>query len=71
MNPFLAQHLAENHLRELRTNAREARLHARPSHRRRGPGRPGPGTSARHRAGWTLVAIGLRLAGTPDVGLSH
>jgi hypothetical protein len=71
MNPYLAQRLAEHHMRELRTNAREPGLQARPSHRRRDPARPGPGNSVRHRAGWTLVAIGLRLAGTPDVGLSR
>jgi hypothetical protein len=29
--------------------------------------RPGPRSSVRHRAGWTLIEIGLRLAGTsPD-----
>jgi hypothetical protein len=71
MNPFLAQHLAEHHLRELRTNAREPGLRARPSNRGRGPARPRPGNSVRHRAGWTLVAIGLRLAAPPDIGLSR
>jgi hypothetical protein len=71
MNPFLAQQLLDQHVRELRTKASEARLHAQPSARGSKQARPGPGNSVRYRAGWTLVAIGLRLAGPANAGLSH
>jgi hypothetical protein len=30
--------------------------------------RPSPRNSVRHRAGWTLIEVGLRLAGTSDDG---
>jgi hypothetical protein len=46
--------LVSQHTGELRTQAQRARLHVM---------RPGPRNSVRHRAGWTLVEIGLRLAG--------
>jgi hypothetical protein len=49
--------LVRQHTDELRTQAQRARLHVM---------RPVPRNSVRHRAGWTLVEIGLRLAGPSD-----
>jgi hypothetical protein len=52
MHPNLLNQLASQHADELRRPP--ARSHVSP---------PGPRNSVRHRAGWTLVEIGLRLAG--------
>jgi hypothetical protein len=49
--------LASQHTNELRAQAQRTRLHVM---------RPVPRNSVRHRAGWTLVEIGLRLAGPSD-----
>ena len=55
MNPYVSELLAADRARELHA---QAQLHVR---------RPGPRNSLRHRAGWTLVEVGLRVAGTsPD-----
>jgi hypothetical protein len=52
------EQLASQHTAELRAQrAHLARRHVQ---------RPGPRNSVRHRAGWTLVEIGLRLAGGSD-----
>jgi hypothetical protein len=59
MHPYLKEQLARERARELRMQAQRAR----PGHRR-----PGPRGSVRRRAGWTLVEIGLRLAGTSAEG---
>ncbi len=59
MNPHQMKQLVSQHTGELRTQAHQARLHVQ---------RPGPRNSVRHRAGWTLVEIGLRLAGPSDDG---
>jgi hypothetical protein len=52
--PHRMDRLVSQHIDELRTQAQRARLHVR---------RPVPRNSVRHRAGWTLVEIGLRLVG--------
>jgi hypothetical protein len=57
MHPYTMSRLASQHSSELRAAAGRARLHVTP---------PRPRNSVRHRAGWTLVGIGLRLAGGPD-----
>jgi hypothetical protein len=57
MFPHQMDQLASQHTDELRTQAQRARLHVI---------RPVPRNSVRHRAGWTLVEIGLRLAGPSD-----
>jgi hypothetical protein len=54
MNPNLLNQLASQRADELRHQPGQARHHV---------SRPGPRNSVRHRAGWTLVEIGLRLAG--------
>ena len=54
MHPNLLNQLASQHADELRRPPGQGRSHV--SH-------PGPRNSVRHRAGWTLVEIGLRLAG--------
>jgi hypothetical protein len=54
MHPNLMSQLASQHADELRRLPGQARPHL---------SRPGPRSSVRHRAGWTLVEIGLRLAG--------
>ena len=55
MNPYVSELLAVDRARELHA---QAQLHVR---------RRGPRNSLRHRAGWTLVEVGLRVAGTsPD-----
>jgi len=56
MHPWTMNQLAIQRNSELRAAAR-GRPHVIP---------PGPRNSVRHRAGWTLVEIGLRLAGTSD-----
>jgi hypothetical protein len=57
MHPHTMIRLATQHTDELRSAAVRARPHVTPPH---------PRSSVRHRAGWTLVEIGLRLAGVPD-----
>jgi len=57
MHPYTMSRLAIQHTSELRAAAGDARPHAAPAR---------PRDSVRHRAGWTLVEIGLRLAGAPD-----
>jgi hypothetical protein len=58
MHPYTLNRLAIQRGSELRAEA-GCRPHVTP---------PGPRNSVRHRAGWTLVEIGLRLAGTSDEG---
>jgi len=58
MNPYLARKLTDQRMRDIRRAMHEGRPHSarhRPRNR-----------SVRHRAGWTLVTIGLRLAATTD-----
>jgi hypothetical protein len=57
MFPRQMDQLVSQHTDELRAQAQRARLHVM---------RPVPRNSVRHRAGWTLVEIGLRLAGPSD-----
>jgi len=57
MHPYQMEQMISQHHEELRAQARLARRHVQ---------RPGPRNSVRHRAGWTLVEIGLRLAGGSD-----
>lgn len=57
MHPYLMERLAAEHRRDLRQEARRAGR-AGPQQRRE------PRPSARYRAGWALIEIGLRLAGT-------
>jgi hypothetical protein len=59
MHPYQLEQIASQRTAELRAQKRAhlARRHVQ---------RPGPGNSVRHRAGWTLVEIGLRLAGGSD-----
>ena len=59
MHPHLLNQLASQHADELRRQPCPGRPHV---------GRPGPRNSVRHRAGWTLVEIGLRLAGSSRDG---
>jgi len=59
MHPNLMSQLASQHAGELRRPPGQGRPHV---------SRPGPRNSVRHRAGWTLVEIGLRLAGTSRDG---
>jgi len=54
MHPNLLNQLASQRADELRHQ---------PGHARPYVSRLGPRNSVRHRAGWTLVEIGLRLAG--------
>jgi len=60
MHPHQMEQLASQHAAELRAQRTQAHL------ARRHVKRPGPRNSVRHRAGWTLVEIGLRLAGGSD-----
>jgi hypothetical protein len=57
MHPHQIEQIIGQHTAELRAQAHLARRHVQ---------RPGPRNSVRHRAGWTLVEIGLRLAGGSD-----
>jgi len=57
MYPHQMEQMVSQHTEELRAQAHLARRHVQ---------RPGPRNSVRHRAGWTLVEIGLRLAGGSD-----
>jgi hypothetical protein len=59
MHPYTMSRLSIQHTDELRAAAGRARPHVSP---------PRPRNSVRHRAGWTLVEIGLRLAGVPEDG---
>jgi len=55
MHPYLMSQLAGQHVDELRAAAAgRGRPHVTPA---------GPRNSVRYRTGWTLVQIGLRLAG--------
>ena len=68
MHPYIVEQLASEHARELRTQADQSRLctQAHVGGRRRT--RPVPRNTVRHRAGWTLVEIGLRMAGSSSDG---
>jgi len=55
MHPYLTSQMARQRTADMRAAAQRARLLRRPRVYR---------TSVRHRAGWTLVEIGLRVAGT-------
>ncbi len=57
MHPHQMEQLVSQHTAELRAQAQRTRPHV---------ARPGPRNSVRHRAGWTLVELGLRLAGPSD-----
>jgi hypothetical protein len=57
MYPHQIEQMVSQRTDELRAQAHLARRHVQ---------RPGPRNSVRHRAGWTLVEIGLRLAGGSD-----
>jgi hypothetical protein len=57
MYPHQMEQMVSQHTDELRAQAHLARRHVQ---------RPGPRNSVRHRAGWRLVEIGLRLAGGSD-----
>jgi len=57
MYPHQMEQMVSQHTDELRAQAHLARRHVQ---------RPGPRNSVRHRAGRTLVEIGLRLAGGSD-----
>ncbi|HTZ22656.1 MAG TPA: hypothetical protein VMC83_01560 [Streptosporangiaceae bacterium] len=58
MHPYQMEQIASQRAAELRAQkAHLARRHVQ---------HPGPRNSVRHRAGWTLVEIGLRLAGGSD-----
>lgn len=59
MHPHQMEQLVSQHTQELRRQAHLARLRVQ---------RPRPRNSVRHRAGWTLVELGLRLAGTSGNG---
>jgi hypothetical protein len=79
MHSHLNEQLAAERVRELRTQAQHSRLSAQAQHSSQCSGcaqaqhsgprgmRPAQRSTVRHRAGWTLVEIGLRLAGgSPD-----
>ena len=59
MHPYLMDQLASQRAAELRASRGQARPRVIA---------PGPRNSVRHRAGWTLVELGLRLAGPSDDG---
>jgi len=59
MHPHISELVASERARELRSQAQQARLRLQ---------RPGPRNSLRHRAGWTLVEVGLRVAGAARDG---
>ncbi len=59
MHPYIVEQLAGERARELRTQAQQSRARRT---------RPVPRNTVRHRAGWTLVEIGLRLAGSSSDG---
>ena len=76
MYPQMNQQLVNAHVRELHSQAERGRLSAQARHGTEctacaqaqqhapHPMRPTQRSTVRHRAGWTLVEIGLRLAGT-------
>jgi hypothetical protein len=79
MHPQMNEQLASEHTRELRVQAQRSRLSAQAQHGRRCPACARGGqnslyrmqaqrSTVRHRAGWTLVEIGLRLAGSAPEG---
>jgi hypothetical protein len=53
MHPYTMSRLAIQHASDMRAAAGRAPRHVTP---------PRPGNSVRHRAGWALVEIGLRIA---------
>jgi hypothetical protein len=57
MHRHQMEQIVSQHTQELRAQAHLSRRHVQ---------RSGPRNSVRHRAGWTLVEIGLRLAGGSD-----
>jgi hypothetical protein len=57
MHPRQLEWMVSQHNEELRARAHLARRHVQ---------HQGPRNSVRHRAGWTMVEIGLRLAGSSD-----
>jgi hypothetical protein len=59
MHLYISELVASERARELRAQARAGQA-ARPA--------PGARNSLRHRAGWTLVEVGLRVAGTSRDG---
>ena len=80
MHPQMTEQLASEHTRELRVQAQRSRLSAHAQHSRQCPAcaragqnsphrvRQAQRSTVRHRAGWTLVEIGLRLAGGAPEG---
>ena len=80
MHPQLNEKLVSEHTRELRAQAQRSRLSAQAQHSRKCPAcaQAGPNSpqrlhqaqrsTVRHRAGWRLVEIGLRLAGSAPEG---
>jgi hypothetical protein len=67
LHPYLTSQMASQRSAELRAKGDRARqVIAAGRQARRHVIAAGPGNSVRHRAGWTLVEIGLRLAGTSD-----
>jgi hypothetical protein len=66
IHPYLTSQLASERSAELRARGDRARRQAIASQgrARRHVIASGPRNSVRYRAGWTLVEIGLRLAGT-------
>ena len=57
MHPYTMSQLASQHIDELSVAAGRNRRHVTPA---------SPRNSVRHRTGWMLVEIGLRLAGASD-----
>jgi hypothetical protein len=80
MYPQMNERLASEHTRELHAQAQRSRLSAQAQHGRQCPAcaqaaqnspyrmRQAQRNTVRHRAGWTLVEIGLRLAGSAPEG---
>ena len=80
MHPQMNEQLASERTRELRVQAQRSRLSAQAQHSRQCPAcaqaeqnsphrmRQAQRSTVRHRAGWTLVEIGLRLAGSAPEG---
>lgn len=65
LHPYLTSQMASQRSAELRAKGDRARqVIAAGGQARRHVITAGPRNSVRHRAGWTLVEIGLRLAGT-------
>lgn len=76
MHPQMNERLASERTRELRAEAQRSRLSTQAQHSRQCPAcaqaaqnsphrmRQAQRSTVRHRAGWTLVEIGLRLAGS-------